>query len=190
LIAQLNLRLGKFDPPNRVMLTAHPMVQRKEGLSKETWEIPMASIKELKDSCVVMYWDPAQLAPQQSRELAFTYGLGNVSVGKSAKLGLTVGGAMLVDSDLTVVALVADPQPGQTVELQLPPGLTLTQGTAEQSVPLSTEKTKEGRPRPSPVTWRVRPSSEGTFRLDVETHVGGEIVTQQRNIVVKRSKAF
>jgi hypothetical protein len=189
-IAQLNLRLGKFEPPNRVKLTAHPMVQQKQGISKDTWEIPLASIKQFKDSCVVMYWDPAPMGPQQTREMGFTYGLGNLSIGKSAKLGLTVGGAMLVNSDLTVVALVADPQPGQTAQLVLPPGLTLTQGTAEQQVPPSLEKTKDGRPLPSPVTWRVRPSAEGTFHIDVETRIGGEVVTQQRNIVVTRAKAF
>lgn len=191
LIAQLNLRLGKYEPPGRVKLTAHPMVQLKDGLSKETWEIPLASIKEFKDSCVVMYWDAASLGASQHRDLAFTYGLGSVSIGPSAKLGLTVGGAMLVNSDLTVVALVADPQPGQTVELQLPRELTITQGKAMQTVEPSTEKTKEGKARPSPVTWRVRATSEGQFPLVVESRIGGaDPVTQQRRVTIQRAKAF
>ena len=97
---------------------------------------------------------------------------------------------LALDALREIVALVADAQPNQSVVLQLPPGLTLTQGTAEQKVLPSTEKTKDGRPLPSPVTWRVRPSSEGTFRLDVETRIGGEVVTQQRNIVITRAKAF
>ncbi len=192
LIAQLDLRLGeKYEPPGRVRLTAHPMSQGKEGLTKERWDIPLASIKDAMDSCVVLYWDPAPLGPGQSREMAFTYGLGNVSIGPSAKLGLTVGGAMLVGSDLTVVALVADPEPGQTVELQLPPELVLAGGQkAVQDAPPSAEKNKEGRPRPSPVTWRVRATTEGTFRIAVETRVNGEPVTQSRRVTIKRAKLF
>jgi hypothetical protein len=193
LVAQLNLRLGdKYEPANRVRLTAHPLSQKDEGLSKDRWDIPLASIRDAFDSAVVLYWEPAQLGAGQHRDLAFTYGLGNVSIGPSAKLGLTVGGAMLVGSDLTVVALVADPQPGQTVELQLPPGLRLSSATpAVQTVTPSEERNKEGRLRPSPVTWRVRPITEGSFQIAVESRSGGEApVTQQRRITVKRSKQF
>jgi hypothetical protein len=192
LIAQLNLRLGeKFEPPSRVRLTAHPLSQNKEGVDKNRWDIPFAPINDAGDSCVVLYWDPAPLAPGKYRELAFTYGLGNVSIGDRAKLGVTVGGAMLVNRELTVVALVADPQPGQTVELQLPPGLERVAGTeAAQLVPPSTEKNKAGQPRPSPVTWRVRATTEGEFRIVVETRIGGESVTQERRVKIERAKLF
>jgi hypothetical protein len=194
LIAQLNLRVGEsFEPPNRIKLTAHPIVQpqKQEGLTKDSWEIPLSAIKEAKDSCVVLYWDPVQQPPGSPREMAFTYGLGNVSVGPSAKLGLTVGGAMLVGRELTVVALVADAQPDQTVELTLPPGLVLSSSTpAVQKVPPSTERNKDGRPRPSPVTWRVRAQGEGSFPVVVETQIGGETVRQERRVAVKRAKQF
>ena len=193
LIAQLNLRLGdKYEAANRIKLTAHPIVQRQvDGLTKDTWEIPLASIKDAKDSSVVLYWDPQQMPAGKYREMAFTYGLGNVSIGPSAKLGLTVGGAMLVGSELTVVALVADPQPGQTVELTLPPGLVLTGDTrAVRDVPPSTEVNKDGRPRPSPVTWRVSARSEGDFQISVVTRVGGEPVEQKRRVAIKKAKLF
>jgi hypothetical protein len=191
LIAQLNLRLGdKYETPNRVKLTAHPIVQRgAEPLSKDTWEIPLASIKEAQDSCVVLYWDPAKLGAGQHRDMAFTYGLGNVSIGPTAKLGLTVGGAMLVGNDLTVVALVADPQPDQQVELTLQPGLTLAkESPIVQLVPASVEK--DGKRLPSPVTWRVRAQREGDYTIVVETRIGGESVTQSRRIKIAQVKLF
>lgn len=200
MIAQLNLRLGAerpglvFEPPHRMLLTAHPMVQQRDhpGVTKEAWEIPLASIKEAHDSSVVLYWDPKELPAGKFRELAFTYGLGNVSIGNRAKLGLTVGGAMLVGRDLTVVALVADPQEGQIVELlQLPPGLTLAKDSqAKQAVPPSTEVNKDGRPIPSPVTWRVRATRDGDFPIVVETHIGGERVTQTRRVTITRARLF
>ena len=105
---------------------------------------------------------------------------------------LTVGGAMLVGSDLTIVALVADPQPGQTVKLQLPPKLEFSAATpAEQTVIPSGKKNKDGKPLPSPVTWRVRATSEDQFRIRVESSVPGQApITQERKITVKRAKLF
>jgi hypothetical protein len=192
LIAQLNLRLDDqaYEVPNRMKLTAHPIVQREaEPLTKDVWEVPLASIKEAQDSCVVLYWDSAQLAAGRGREMAFTYGLGNVSIGPTAKLGLTVGGAMLVNKELTVVALVSDPQPNQTVELTLQPGLTLANDTPlQQLVPPSSEK--DGKPIPSPVSWRVRADREGEFSIAVETQIGGETVTQSRRINIRRARLF
>jgi hypothetical protein len=196
LIAQLNLRLGAdrpgvtFEPPTRVRLTAHPRVQ-KPALDKDTWEVPLESMKAARDSCVVLYWDPAQLGRNRHRELAFTYGLGSVAIGDSSKLGLSVGGALLVGSELTVVALVADPQPGQTVELQLPPGMTLAANTPEsQPVPRSTQRNKDGRPQPSPVTWRVRANSAGEFPITVETRIGDERVAQTRRVMITKARLF
>jgi hypothetical protein len=198
LIAQLNLRLGGeragtvYEPPTRIKLTAHPSVQKDDGgLTKYTWEIPLASIKEARDSSVVLYWEPAKLAAGKVREMAFTYGLGSVSIGNQAKLGLTVGGARLVNSELTVVALVADPQPGQKIELQLPPGLTRAEDTpASQDVPPSKDVNKDGRPLPSPVSWRVRAGSVGDFTISVETRIGGETVTQQRRVTINKAQLF
>src|SRR5205085_10060570 len=174
-----------------VLLTAHPEKKRNERKDKDIWDVPLASIKDVQDSCVVMYWEPAQLGAGQYREVALTYGLGNVAIGASARLGLTVGGAMLVNTDLTVVALVADPQPDQKVELVLPPGLTLTGGsTPTQVVQPSAEKNKDGRPLPSPVTWRVRATNDGSFQIAVVTQFGAETVEQKRRITITRTKLF
>src|SRR5205823_11967553 len=101
LVAQITLRLGNFEPPGRVLLTAHPEKERNERKDKDNWEVPLASIKKVQDSCVVMYWEPEQLPPGKYREVGFTYGLGNVTIGDEKLLGLTVDGAMLVGSDLT-----------------------------------------------------------------------------------------
>src|SRR5207245_11410459 len=100
-----------------------------------------------EDYGVVLYWNPEEIAPKGSREMAFTYGLGSVQ--EDAKLSITVGGGTFVGGELTVLALVADPN-AKTATLKLPPGLSLLKGeTLEQPVlPM-----RGGRP--SPVTWRV-----------------------------------
>ena len=192
LIAQLTLRLDKklFEPPGRVLLTAHPEKKDADRKVKDIWDVPLASIKDVQDSCVVMYWEPAQLGPGQYRDVAFTYGLGNVAIGSAARLGLTVGGAMIVNSDLTVVALVADPQPDQKIEITLPPGLKLIGGSQSQTVPQSTGKAKDGKPLPSPVTWRVQATTEGSFNIVVDTRFGAESVTQQRRVTITRTRLF
>jgi hypothetical protein len=190
LVAQLTFRLGKFEPPGRVLLAAHPEKKNNERKDKDIWEVPLASIKNVQDSCVVMYWEPAQLAAGQYREVAFTYGLGNVTIGSEKRLGLTVGGAMLVGSELSVVALVADPQPDQEVELVLPPGLSVI-GDAKQKVRPSDAKGKDGKTLPTPVTWRVRATAEGSFNVVVQTRFGGaESVSQQRRVTIQRAKLF
>jgi hypothetical protein len=187
LIAQLNLRLDpkRYEVPGRVSLTQHPQHADLDRW-RQRWEVPLRNIKDTLDSCVVLYWEPKSLAARDARQVAFSYGLGNVTIGTDAKLGLTVGGTPVVGGELTVVALVADPLKGQPVRLDLPPGLELV-GKSPASQTIDTiEPGKEGRPRPAPVTWRIRPTDAGEFRIRVET---GNLA-QERRITVGRSKLF
>jgi hypothetical protein len=187
LIAQLNLRLDpkKYEVPERVSLTQHPQHSDLDRWRKR-WDVPLRGIKERMDSCVVMYWEPKSLPAGATREMAFSYGLGDVTIGKDARLGLTVGGTPVVGGELTVVALVADPLKGQPVRLDLPPGLELVGSTPASQTIQTVEPGKDGRARPAPVTWRVRPTEQGEFRLRVET---GNL-SQERRITVERSKLF
>ena len=86
-------------------------------------------------------------AAGQKRELGFSYGLGNLSA-QSEKIALTFGGSFVINGELSVVALIAEPERGQKATLEFPQGaFTLIDSPATQVVPPATEKTADGRPR-------------------------------------------
>ena len=135
----------------------------------------------MQDSAVVLYWNPRELKPGEKREVGFSYGLGLVSSGKGGALGVTVGGSFTPGGELTVVALVSSPQPGQMLTLDLPPGFTRVEGSREQPVPQAMAG------RPSPVTWRIRSSATGRFELKVRSSTGTE---QKRSVTIKTNTIF
>ncbi len=126
-VLQLNLRVSdKFEAPDRFLLTRYPGREAKEH---NKWNIPVRDMGD--DSSVVIYWEPRELKKKESREVGFTYGLGNVAVDKG-KLGLTVGGSTYVDGEMTVVALVSD-RNAKWATLELPEGMKLLEGTQEDA---------------------------------------------------------
>src|SRR5262249_1074506 len=110
-------------------------------------------------SCVFLYWAERDMKPGESRQLAFTYGLGSVSTAEEAgNLVLSAGGSFVVGNDFTVTAYVKEPHDGERVKLMLPDGLTLLEGQAqEQAVAAGGEYTQ--------VSWRVHSTKEGAFPL-------------------------
>ena len=71
---------------------------------------------------------------------------------------------------MTVIAYVADPQPGETATLELPKGFELVAGSAAlQKIPPAEPRGPDGKQRPSPVTWRVRPTVDGQHAITVTT---------------------
>jgi hypothetical protein len=182
MVLQLNLRVSdKLKAPDRVSLTKFP----PEGMKR--WEVPMVPMAD--DSSVILYWQPAELKPKQTRDLGFTYGLGSVSINRSsgggaaAKLGVTVGGSFYAGGELSVVALISDPNTRE-VSIEVPTGLTLLDAkTQKQQVP----KHVDGRP--SPVTWRLRAAQSGTFTINVSTE-GASRQTQGRRIRIEPKSLF
>ena len=157
-VAQMNLKLSEKLAPDRVSLTHWP------GPNFTSWDVRMDNIRD--DSCIALYWDPLEIRPGTHREMAFSYGLGNV---KGGKLGLTIGGTLAVNREMTVIAYVADPKPGEEAILEVPKGFELLGGsTAKQAVPPA-ERAANGKLRPSPITWRVRPTVDGRHTLTVTT---------------------
>jgi hypothetical protein len=174
LIALMNFKVapGTVESPSRVSLTAWP------GASL-SWEIPVRPMGA--DSAVALYWDAKELKPGEKREIGFAYGLGSVS-SASGNLGLSVGGNFSPGGELTVVALVSNPQPGQTVRIHLPEGFSLAAGQqAEQPVP---QAAPGGRP--APVTWRVISSRVGSFELEVSR--GND--RQKKKVQIKSETIF
>ncbi len=182
-ILQVNLKTGsKREAPDRVLLTRHPQVD-----AMEKWIVPLMPIKagDDGDSAVVLYWSPKELPPGGSRDVGFSIGRGDVSVGESANLGLTVGGSPVVRGELTAVALVAD-RNVQSATLELPPGLTLIdEKTKTQAVAFAKKGDDAGDT--TPVTWRLRADQEGTFTITVRTDTG---ISQQRRITIRRVSLF
>jgi hypothetical protein len=195
-VVQVHFKFGgsQLEAPNKVTLGAWPSGYLR-GLNANCvdgmtmWDVPVFPIKEVTrvhpgsppDSAVVMYWDPKEVAPGKSRLVGFGYGLGQVASGDDAKgrLGLSVGGTLVVNYTFSVTALVADAADGETVTLQLPKGLKIVSGERTQNVP---PPSKAGNT--SPVTWRVEAgSTAGTYDIKVTSNKG---LSQQLPVTIKQ----
>jgi hypothetical protein len=185
-IAQVNLKLGgELEPPGRVSLTHWP--DQKQQVQFDIPVVPMAAGLEKDrgegDSAVVLYWPEEDLKPKQVRKLGFSYGLGSLASG-TGQLAVTVGGALVANNDLTVVGLVTAPREDEKLLLELPEGLSLVGGSERiQAVPPA----QPGSNRPSPVSWRVRAGSAGTFTITVRSSTG---LTQERRITIRAKSIF
>jgi hypothetical protein len=184
-VVHLNLRLGeKFEMPSRFLLTQYPRAAGGvDPQSVQKWEVPVANMAG--DSCVVIYWDPRELKAGQKRELAFTYGLGSVSLNAN-KLSVSVGGATHVGGELTVVALVSD-RDAKTATLELPKGLELIDAKTKTQTIEPMRPDAKGFVRPSPVTWRVRALSDGKHNVEVTTSNG---LKQVRRVTITPKSLF
>jgi hypothetical protein len=190
-VARVQFRIGKqLEPPSRVFLGGWPddawskfgNVPLAEGPTTR-WFVPHLSMRERKfvkgtttatlpaDSCVTMYWDEEPLKPGETRRVGFAYGLGSVASQESGgRLLLTVGGRMSVDAEVTLAALVQNPDPqGETLTLKVPTGMELTAGREKESVPIL----EPGATRKvSTVTWKLRAKKAGEFPLVVKSSKG------------------
>lgn len=182
-VAYLQFRIGRnIESPSRVLLGGWPNRDLKRigirGARAQLtgWDVPFVSIRErvgdmqADDSAVFLYWDERPLGPGQSRVVGFTYGLGNVDASESSgHLLVTVGGRLVPQVEFTLTALVHDPQPGETLTLELPAGIEAEGQQITQAVP----PVPAGASRPdSPVTWRLRASKDGRYELTVRSSTG------------------
>jgi hypothetical protein len=180
IVGRLTLKLGEsVEWPSRVLLTHWD----PEAATFHRWDVPKVPIRAGRepDSAVVLYWNEQVLAPGKKREVGFSYGLGDIS-SATGQLGVSVGGVFRPRGDLTVVALVSNPQPGQTLTLKLPSGFKLVAGEATQKVPAPAAGQQQ-----SPVTWRIQAEEAGTFTIEVQSSTG---VTQRRPVTIKSQSLF
>jgi hypothetical protein len=176
IVGFMTLKLGgKLEPPGRVLLTHWPGFT---GLVD--WDVPEAPISD--DSAVVLYWGEKLLPVGGKRQVGFSYGLGNLSV--TGHLGVSVGGSFVPNGDVTVVALVNNPQDGQKLTLKLSPGLELVEGSAQQAVP---PVPPGATAQQSPVTWRLRAGRDGTYTIDVQSTTGE---SQKKRITIRSKTIF
>jgi hypothetical protein len=176
-VAHLNLKAGGgLEPPGRVTFGGWPDDRSNmPGAAgpNTKWSVPVFSMKVNRptDSAAVLYWAEKKLAPGAKRTLGFTYGLGNFASDKEGKLGLILAGPFQVGGDMTILALVKDPQADQTVSLKLPKELELAKGEETQKVPMP----PPGSSSISPVTWTVRTPQDGVVAFTVATSTGASL---------------
>jgi hypothetical protein len=151
------------------------------------WDVPVASMKDVvrvdprpgrkPDSAVTIYWSPQPLAPGQTREMGFRYGLGSIASGETGQLAVIGAERARVNQEFTVQAIVRNPARGQTVTLEVPEGLTLA-GSATQDVPPVTAGATRAD---STVTWRLSGTRPGSFTLTVRSSTG---LSQSRPVLI------
>jgi hypothetical protein len=146
---------------------------------------PMESMKPNKDekkdkgdSCVVMYWPYKDLGPNESRHIAFTYGLGSLEIGGA--LALSVPSSVQPGSEFVVTAYVWDADKGDKVKLNVPSGLKLADGE-------SAEKTIEEEGKRSQVFWRLRSGKSGEYMLEATTD---KDKSKPKKVIVKPTSIF
>jgi hypothetical protein len=165
-VATVRFKLGGgVEPPARVTLGGWPDKRSgqqgaNDGLT--LWEVPVFSMKTLKDAAVVLYWAEQRLEPKQQRRVGFTYGLGAFSSDKKGTLGLIVDGPRVAGQDLTVVGLVKNQGGAEKLTLHLSDGLQLVKG----------EKEVAARGPLGQATWKVRATMAGAAYLGIESESG------------------
>jgi serine/threonine protein kinase len=197
-VAYLQFRTGtKIESPSQVQIGGWPNPElQKSGIpaakSQFTgWNVPRISMKErvgnnhIDDSAVTMYWNEQTLEPGKSRVVGFTYGLGNADTRESSgHLLFTAGGRLVPNVDFSLMALVHNPKPDETLTLELPEGIETMGQQLTQRVP--------GIPPGAsasicPVTWRLRASNEGKYELTVRSSTG---VKQKLSLTIRTHGMF
>jgi hypothetical protein len=163
--------LGKQrERPDRVVLT-------NLGAGFGQWEV--RAIPAMGDSAMAMFWENRTLKPGEKRELAYSYGEGIASNPESeGKVILALGGSFEPGKLFNITAYVEDPSPGQSLTLELPPGMERIEGKEIQPVPAPTEDGK------SIVLWRARVARTGEYALRVRSSMG---VTHTKVITISRA---
>jgi serine/threonine protein kinase/HEAT repeat protein len=181
--AFLQFRVGKnIESPSRVQLGRWPEPQLQQiGIQAAKaqytgWNVPFVSMKERAgnlmddDSAVTMYWNEQTLEPRKTRVVGFAYGLGHVDTRESGgHLLLTAGGRLVPNVDFSLMALVHNPNPDETLTLELPAGI---EAAGQQMTRMVPAVPPGARRQDSPVTWRLRASKDGKHELTVRSSTG------------------
>jgi hypothetical protein len=168
-VATMTLRFGnKMEGPNRVVLA-------NTAAFNGNWDAP--PVKANGDSAAFLYWPAKSLKPREKRTLVWAYGGGIASnVENEDNVALALGGSFAPGKLFTVTATVDDPLPGQSLTLELPPGMLRVEGSERQPVPAP------GASSMSAVLWKARVERLGAYELKVHSSTG---VTHVRNISIQ-----
>jgi hypothetical protein len=170
-VAHMTLNFGKvFDMADRVVLT-------RLGAFADQWNL--RAIQAMGDSAMGVYWEPKQVAPKGKRNFAYGFGQGIVPNPEGeGQIAIALGGSFEPGKLFTIAAQVQDPANGQTLTLDLPPGMERVEGKECQPVPPVSD---DGN---TLVLWKARVLRTGQFTLRVRSSTG---VTQTRLITISRT---
>jgi hypothetical protein len=172
-VALFGLKVKGSEPIEKLVICRWPQNSEARwggGNGPGQWKYePMDLNPNAKDSCVVLYWAQTKIKPGETRELAFTYGLGRIlgdgnagAVGQGGKMRLFTSPGVVNDKPFIIVAYIKG-NANQKVTLKLPAALTLAEGEkADQATP---QPTGEGY---SQVTWRVKGAKPGKYTIEAE----------------------
>jgi hypothetical protein len=164
-ISHFTLKLGKLEPPTRFVCT------NLGAALNPGWDV--AAVPAMGDSAVGILFDPKAIAAGAVRDMAWAYGIGIAAdIDSEGRVSLNVNGTFEPSKEFTVTAYVDDPQPSQSLTLELPAGMTAVQGKLTQGVPQSLA---DGEP--SIVMWKVRVDKLGDFSIKVRSSTGMEYKT-------------
>ncbi|MBL8798316.1 MAG: hypothetical protein JNM56_30760 [Planctomycetia bacterium] len=166
-VAFLGLRVDGSEPLERLIVCDPPPADAG-------WEWDFAGKRPAgppaECGSVVLYWNSRSMKPGEQRDLAFTFGLdriksdfgGKADCPSKGRLRVVCGRAR-VGETFPILAFIKAADPEQTAALSLPDGLTLVgEQQAEQRV------TPAGKHGYSQVSWTVRASRVGEFRVTVD----------------------
>jgi hypothetical protein len=170
-VAHLTFQLGAgYERPDRVVLT------RGGALTGDKWDATVAPAGG--NSGLVLFWDPKEIKPGGQRRMAYAFGQG-IALGPDGEgqLAIALNGSFEPGKLFTIAVQVPDPAAGQSVTLELPPGMERVEGSERQSVPAVNA---EGN---TMVLWKARVLNTGRFALRVRSSTG---ITQTKIITISR----
>jgi hypothetical protein len=163
---------GNRITPDRFLCTSH-------AVGDNGWDA--APIAANGDSDCVLFWTPRVIRPGEKVEMAYAYGQGIASLPESeGRLKVSLGGNFEPGKIFTVQAFVEEPVLGQALTLELPPGMTLVEGSPTQ--PAAPPSDAQGA---SATLWKGRVDRLGEFVIRVRSSNG---MTETRTINVARAE--
>jgi hypothetical protein len=173
-VAHMTYNFGKsFEMPDRIILTSL-------GAQMDQWNLGV--MQAGGDSAMGVYWDPKEIKAGSKVKMAYSYGQGIAPNPEGdGMVSLVLGGSFEPGKLFTVAAQVQDPAPGQTLALELPPGMERIEGKERQPVPALDDTGN------SMVLWKARVLNTGQFTLRVHSSTG---VTQTKIITITRPSSL
>ena len=145
-------------------------VRSAVGLPRTITESEVGSVTASSggDSGLAFFYEPKELKAGSKREYVYTYGRGIGSpISAEGQFQVNFSGSFEVGKTFTISALIADPAPGQALELDLPKGLERVEGKHVQPVPESV-----GESGYSMVVWKGRVQEYGRFPIRIKSSTG------------------
>lgn len=144
------------------------------------WDAPV--VPSNGDSDCILFWSPREIRAGEKIEMAYAYGQGIASLPESeGRLKVALGGNFEPGKIFTIQAVVEEPALGQTLQLELPDGMTLVEGSPMQPASISSDKIATAA-----TLWKARVDRLGDFTVRIRSSNG---ITETRTITVARARS-